>query len=251
MQGAEVARLVRNMSEVKQVMCRDVTEEPFIPIQTAAKAYHWLGVLGDQPPSPWTGNWHTLGGINIPTGDGHWQRNGKQVYLKSTTGKLLIERNSASADVGNNAPVQYRVIVFKAKRSTSAAGTTCDPGTSLLVKSNAGWIGSKSSGVHGADLMLLPVNTQKFTVVKDTKFILGSPAGLIDTGAYPESRYPSSKTIPLALQHNRKVEYSGLDLPDDYAWDYGIAIYASAVGKDHKAANTEISMRAATYFLDN
>lgn len=237
------------MAERKLSAFTDQNEALPVPIAVGAQAYKYTVVLGNNSPSTWSG-FSPLGGFDFPQGTGNNDRDGRYMWLDKSTINFSVHMNP---DARLSAPVQFRMIVFRARRVTTPTGVSYDPNLRLLLKPNGDGFGAGTSGINFNDLYLQPTNKRDWVIIRDQKFTL-SPYlqdGTTATAAW-QGRYPNFKTMRLVLPHKIKSSFSATtDEPDDYDYHYGIAIYAGRVGRDQNATGWEVNLRGTTSALDN
>lgn len=240
-----LSKKASQMSETKLIACTQFEEKAPKAIQTGAIAYYSSYIMTNVPPG-WDGNFNNLGGIATAQGTGGNNRVGDYIYLKKSHVNFQIDINETS---GFTAPIEFRMIVAKARTGVLPVGYTYTPSTTLFLNTVGFPIGHATSGVTGTDLMLQPVNKRDWTVFKDMKFTLSSP----DTaGGGMNYFYPSRKNVLLNLPYYGKCRVNtSTGLPEDLDTHYIIMIYGSSVGKDRSAADWEVSTRGTTSFTDN
>lgn len=235
------------MAERKLSALTSLDEAQPVPIAAAAQAYKYTMVLGNSSPSTWSG-FNAVGGFNFPQGTGNNERDGRYMWLDKTTMNMSIHMNP---DERLSAPVQFRVIVFRARRVTTPTGVSYDPNLRLFLKPNGDGFGAGTSGIRFSDLYLQPTNKRDWIIVKDMKFTL-SPFlgdGTTATAAW-QGKYPNQRTMRVNLNHAIKSSF-GTNEPDDFDYHYGVAIYAGRVGRDQIATGWEVNLRGTTSALDN
>lgn len=213
-------------------------------IQTGAKAY-WKGfVVGTRPPS-WASGPTDLGGIACQKGVDANQRIGNYIYLNHTLINLNIDMK-LNSDVAP--PQEFRVIVFRQRREAMPAGINPDPSQTLFKKEDGSDVGHGTGGINGTDLMLQPLNKEKWIIVRDTKFTLQKP----DHGdhSFGNGGYKNMKNFRFNLGYKKKAHYESANLPTNVPYHYGVFIYARSLDKDHNASNWETNLRGTTCYND-
>jgi len=239
-----ISSAMSRLAETKLLSVASINEVAPKAIQLGAIAYYSSFIMCDIPPG-WDGNFNNLGGIQNSQGLGGNNRIGDYIYLKKTHLALQIDVNETSNYTG---PMEYRMIVAKAKTGVLPVGYTYTPSTTLFLNNVGQPIGHGSPGVNGSDLMLQPINRRDWVVHSDRKFTLSSP----DTGGGGMNYfYPSRKTCYLDLPYYAKTRInSSTNLPEDLDTHYIVMLYASCIGKDRSASDWEVSVRGTTSISD-
>lgn len=251
----KLAKALGDFMETKHFPMAPVNGDAPNAIQLLANAYSKKYVLGNGIPSVFghPASWQALDGMAIGQGDGKNQRVGDSVYLKDTKGTVTIDAGVAAA-AGDDRPIEFRMIIYRARQRGVMLGSASDPDRSLFMDSSNNVTGDYVSGIDGIDLMNFPVNKDWWTVFADKKFTLGTdPDAFTDPASIKpgNTKYPSTVTIPFNIQHQRKVTYlQGTVNPSDYDGRYMIAIYASSVGRTTPASNWVAHVRGTTEFID-
>lgn len=254
--NAALAKMLGDFMETKDYPCLPIDNLGAVPIQVLAKPTTLKFVMGNAVPGTYSSPaWTAMHGFDISQGTTKNQRVGDSVYLKKTHGTLTIDMpNNLHAGVDGR-PYEFRTIVFRARQRGKPTGIGYDPDITLFKDVSGNDIGDYSAGIKGIDLLNLPINKSNWTVFMDKKFTLG-PDGALDTTVAPgvyngASPYPSTVTIPLNFNHERKVEWIDGDVePSDYDFVYNVAIYASAVGRQAVATGWTANLRMGTQFMD-
>jgi hypothetical protein len=230
-----VARTIRGMAETKIIPFRQndfsqPTEGPtgigMIKYITGATA---LPVQYD--------GYTAVQGFQAPQGDGKNNRDGQFIFLKHSTVALTVQMDSLIPAGVNPSAVRFRVIVFKNKRAMDPAGATMSPNTSLFLQNNGNNMGDATTGVgamNNMDMMLQPLNTNNFTILKDTQFTLQHSVDNLTQTAQTtptpiaQTKYPSCKVMRLRFNHNTKarIPLNATDEPVDYNYRFAVAVYA-------------------------
>lgn len=240
-----VSAIMNKMSETKLLQTQPFNESTPTAIQTAAIAYYWSGVM-QSIPSGWDTSLHNLAGIVTTQGLGGFNRIGDYVYYKKTHLALQVDVNETS---DFTAPVEFRFIIAKARQANTPAGVTDTPQTSLFLSNLGAPTGHAVSGVNGADLMLQPLNKRDWVIHRDQKFTLTTPT---TGGGGMNFYYKSRKNLFVDLKYFAKTRvHPTTNQPEDLDAHYLVYLYASAIGKDRKADNWEVSVRGTTSFTDN
>jgi len=241
---ARVARRPTSAVETKYLALNPVNEAAPSAIQTGAKAY-WKGFVIGSRPGSWTPGPSDLGGIACAKGVDSNQRVGNYIYLKHSLLNLNIDMK-LNSDVAP--PIEFRVIVFRQRREAMPAGINPDPSTTLFLSEAGVGFGHLVGGVNGTDLMLQPLNKEKWIIVRDQKFTLQKP----DHGdhSFGNGGYKNMKNFRLNLGYNRKAHYETANVPSNVPYHYGVFIYARSLDKDHNASNWEVNTRGTTTFND-
>lgn len=228
-----VARSIRGMAETKIIPLRqnDFTQ----PEQTnSAPGVSYVKYITGSTPIGAFNGYSPISGFTAPQGDGKNNRDGQFIWLKHTTAALSIQMDHAQAAGGRASAVKFRVIVFKAKRALNPVGQTTSPDSNLFLQNNGNNQGDSSTGVNAMnvmDMMLQPLNTNSFYIMKDTQFTLQHPVELdlsAQGNGIAQSKFPSNKVMRLRLPHQTKarIPLGGTDEPIDYDYRFAVAIYA-------------------------
>lgn len=250
-----VSKVLNAITENKIVAVNNVNEGAPGAIQLGAKAFEKTFVL-NTVPTGWSGSTTALGGIQILQGTTSNQRVGNYVYLKKTHITMEIEAQPVASDA-QPVPKQFRVIVFKQRRSVMPTGRTVYPQNTLFLDTAGDHFGHATAGKNGSDLMLQPLNKRDWVIYKDAKFTLTNPqlyneAGTAASWNWTNQKYGSYKKMTFNLPHFKKTHYnSDTNVPDDLDTHYGIIIYAKALGKDYNADDWEVNLRGSTTYSDN
>ncbi len=235
--------LANAISETKLLTLLRKNELVPSPIQTGALA-HMLNFTLGGIPAAWSG-FTDLEGMSFPTGTGSNQRVGSYIYLKKSHLNLEIDMKNPGP---SKTPVEFRVIVYKARRLAYPAGQTRDPATSLFLNEEGGDFGHATSGVNGTDLMIQPLNKRIYTIKSDTKFVLSPPWNTVGYSGH----YPVLKRMSIDLPFYTKVHFHPTTLqPTDVDYHWAISIYARSVDKDSSANDWEVNTRGNTQYMDN
>lgn len=225
-----------------------INEQNPSPIQLGALAQQISLVLGDIP-SQWSG-FTNLDGIAISQGTQAGQYIGDYAYFCKSTVSLEIDMKKPDTTGTAYPPLEFRVIVGKARRSVYPSGITKDSAKTLFLDEEGNEFGAGSSGKNGTDLMRLPLNKRAYTILKDNKFCL-SPLLDASTATGYTGRYPPMKRMLISLPHYKKVHMnSTTSKPDDYDYHWFIIIYARSLNKDESAGQWELNLRGTTSWKD-
>jgi len=249
-----LARTLNAISENKIMPINDVNEATPSAIQLGAIAYEKMFVM-NAVPAGWPGTTTSLGGIQIAQGVDNGQRVGNYVYLKKTHLTLEVEAQPADP-TQNQVPKQFRVIVFKQRRSVMPTGRTVYPQQTLFLDGSGQHFGHATPGKNGSDLMLQPLNKRDWVIYKDSKFTLTNPVQYNELGGtnawnWSQTKYGSYKKMIINLPYFKKTHYSAANVPDDVDTHFGIVIYSKSLGKDYAADDWEVNIRGSTTYSDN
>lgn len=212
-----------------------------------SQTYYSAYVLGSGPPTAWSGTWLALDGMAWAQGNGNNQRQGRFMFLDKTTLSLSIQMNNSLVV---KSPIQFRMVVFRARRATTPTGIVIDPATALFLDSDGSNFGPLSSGKSFTDINLQPLNYKDFQICLDKRFTLSShPRASSAEDLSFNMRYPVFKNFRLTMNHKCKTTFSSQE-PIDYDYKYGIIIMSGSVGRDELADNWEVNIRGATTALD-
>lgn len=251
--NSKVASTLAQFSEKKYSPFADVTEQTSSQTSAGSITTRWLGFcMGTTIPATWiapVGTWEPLEGFTYTQGINNNSRDGRFMFLNSSTINCEIDMNSQTR---NTPPEQFRFIVFKARRATTPTGVSYNPTTSLFLKPNGDTWGHDTM-TSGADLMLQPLNKRDWIIVRDMKFTLQAPMGpSTESSSFQGTVYPSFKRISMNLNHKIKSAFQDTtDEPTDFDYRYGLVIYSTMVGKDAPAGSWEFNLRGTTTAFDN
>ena len=250
-----VSKVLNAITENKILPLTDVNEGAPTPIQLGALAYEKTFVI-NTVPTGWPGSTTALGGIYMIQGTANGQRIGNYVYLKKSHVTIEVEAQPSAPTV-NQVPKQFRVIVFKQRRSVMPTGRTVYPQNTLFLDSAGQSFGHATGGKNGSDLMLQPLNKRDWVIYKDSKFTLTNPVqynedGIAAAWNWTNTKYGSYKKMVVNLPYFKKTHYnSGTNVPDDVDTHFGIVIYSKSLGKDYAADDWEVNVRGSTTYSDN
>lgn len=214
-------------------------------IQTGAKAFFTGFVVGTVPSSWSSTGVSNLGGIVCAKGTDANQRVGNYIYLNHTLLNLNIDTKLNATDAP---PMEFRVIVFRQRRQAMPAGLNPDPANTLFKNEAGESQGHLTSGINGTDLMLQPLNKEKWIIVRDQKFTLQKPSKAGE--AMGNAPYKNFKNFRLNLGYKKKAHYESANLPTNVPFHYGVFIYARSVDKGVNANNWEVNLRGTTCYND-
>ncbi len=227
-----VARTIRGMAETKIIALRqqDWTQPAATPTAPGVSTVKFI--TGSGAVAGYTG-YSPVSGFAAPQGDGKNNRDGQFIWLKHTTAALTVQMDHLENVVSQRpSATKFRVIVFKAKRALNPLGQTTSPDTNLFLQNNGNNQGDSSTAVNAMnvmDMMLQPINTNSFYVLKDTQFTLQHTTdNSAANSAAIQTNFPSNKTIRLRLPHNAKarIPLNSTDEPIDYDYRFAVAVYA-------------------------
>lgn len=248
--NTKAVNLIKGITEKKLSALTELDEQPAVPVQVGALAYKYNIVLGSQAPSSWTGGYTPVSGFTFPQSLGSQGRDGRYMYLDKTTINMSIHMNARER---LTAPTQFRMLIFRARRSTTPTGVSYDPNDKLFLDSAGSAFGPGTPGFNFNDGYLQPTNKRDWIIVLDKKFTL-SPFladGTGNTAAW-QGMYPNFKTMRIILNHKKKTAFqSSTNEPQDYDYHYGMLIIAGTVGRDQVADGWEVNLRGTTSAIDN
>lgn len=252
----QVAKAVSNamnkVSENKIVSCTLVNEAGPAAIFTGSNVYTKAFTVGNVPTS-WAGTTGLtpVGGMTMPLGDTHSERNGKYIYLQKTHITIKLDMDSVT---NFQFPCDFRVICFKSRRANNPVGVSNRYDQTLFLDTAGNRFGhNTSASILGTDLMLQPLNKKDWSIRSDKKFTLTNPAvsGSDNTMGYA-GKYPVNKTMVFDLPYYSKTEINPVsNAPSDLDTNYVIVCYASMNAQDDFASKWEMSLRGSTIFKDN
>lgn len=237
------------LAEVKLIPTNVYNELGPGPIAVGAWAYY-VGFVLQSLPTGWDGSLNNLSGIDVAQGLTGSTRIGNYVYYKKTHLSLQVDMNAL---VYSAPPIEFRFVVLKSRQSVMPAGSTDQPQLTMYLNTVGAQQGYQTPGFNGMDLMQQPLNRRDWVIFRDQKFTLSSPMMTDSDGGNVgySGKYPCRKNLHVNLNHWKKTRLSAANLPTDYDAHYLIYIFASAIGKDHTAANWEVSTRGTTSFTDS
>ncbi len=246
-----VQRMLRPIVETKLIALEKKNEIQPVAIQTGINVQATFIAFTLGQTSAFPGD-TTVGGIQTTEGLGSSNRIGAYLNYKKTTASIRIEMN-----VGKNAPpIQMRMIMFKARRSSNPVGISPNWSTSGFLDNDGSATGHAQDGIKGLDLMQLVTNKRSWVIYKDTKFILQPYNDFPGAGTTTNiiySHYPAAKDVLLTMPHYGKAHFanSGSLSPDDLDTRYSVVIYGHSLGRSGIVADSyEASIRGTTSFTD-
>lgn len=213
------------------------------------KAY----VLTDVPAA-WTSGLVNLSGMNPAPGITANQHVGSYVYFKRTAIQMEIATLFTS---NSKPPLQFRVIVAKARMNRVPAGSTDAPGATLFLDNIGNAQGIATTGSNAMTSFEFHnnlINKRDWVVYRDNKFTLSHPLRTDSDGGFTgySGKYPIKKNFRFNLNHYKKSRIGAGNLPQDYDGHYIIMIYASNATADNTTPDDwRITMRGTTSYTDN
>lgn len=250
-----MSKALTMVGENKIIGLTQINEAAPSTIQPLAIAYQKMFVV-NSIPTGWPASATSLGGVSLTQGTSAHQRVGNYVYLKKTHITMEVEAQPVSSDAVP-VPKQYRVIVFKQRRSNMPTGRTVYPQNTLFLDEQGDAFGHATSGKNGSDLMLQPLNKRDWVIYKDIKFSLTNPQLYNENGSaaawnWTNQKYGSYKKMVFNLPHYAKANYDNTtNVPEDLDTFYGVVVYAKSLGKDYAADDWEVNLRGSTIYSDN
>ncbi len=246
-----VSSAMNKVSENKIVSCTKVDEVGPAAIQTGSNVFTQAFTVGNTPTA-WaaTAGLVPIGGMTMPLGDTHSDRNGKYIYLQKTHITMKIDMDSTT---NFQFPCDFRVICFKSRRANNPVGLTNRYDTTLFLDTNGNEFGHATTGIVGTDIMLQPINKKDWVVRSDKRFTLSNPAisGSTNLMGY-SGKYAVNKTMTYDLPYYAKTEIGAITAaPVDLDTNYVIVCYATMNAQDDFASKWEVSLRGSTTFKDN
>lgn len=242
-----IANQLSLFSETKYKIMNGINEQLPVPIQSGALAHMAKFVVGGGPTG-WT-DLTDLGGMSFTQGSATSNRIGDYIYLKKS--HLNIEIDTKISSDSNNHPTEFRMIVAKARRNASPAGTNRTPQSTLFLDEIANDFGDGTGGKNGTDLMVQPLNKRHWMILKDYKFKMSNPLDPTATTNSYTGMYPTMKRFSVNLPHYIKAHFDDSNQPTNYDFHYLVIIYARSQDKDTKADNWEVNIRGNTQYVDN
>lgn len=276
----KISNAMSRMSETKLLVCTKINRNapnglpsPVISTGTPAVAEvtAWRGVLGSIP-SNWDGGLNDLAGIFTTEGTGEHAHIGKYIYLKKTTYSFQLDMTFGDAA---RPPIQFRLIVAKARQAVTPAGTTEYPQDTLFLDSGGPAVGHATTVPNPAggtmpsmgpfECMNQPLNKRDWMILRDQRFTLSQPYRqnyttvsdpkgdyVVPTAVGYSGKYPCRKNFVLNLPHNAKTRLSKDGHPQNYDCRYLIYLYATSVGTAGiEPTGWTVSARGTTSFTDN
>lgn len=246
-----VSKVIDRVSESKIVPLTEVKEGVGVPTKIGSQGYLYQTVLGDVPSAWNTGYWNSLGNLNVPTGVGHAQRIGNQIFLKKTTMSLAVDCDARSDPI----PMEFRTIIAKPRRSRNPSGQTFDPYTNLFINGNGTAIGPGTTGMTNPQLFNSMINLREFVVYSDTNDTMMGPAQAnhqlttVSTNFGPSLKGHFRKRF--SLPHNIKAHFNQAGRIDNYDSSYFLVILARALGQDTAAGRWNMWIQGTTSYNDS
>lgn len=242
-----VSRMLKNYGESIYSAMTPVDEiAPTNQIGTTTAFYQgW--VLGSSIPTGWTG-FSALGGMAVAQGTSTNQRVGQWAYLTKATATLSLDVKPNTL-TNDTEPIEFRVILFKAKAGSRQFGTTYTPDATLMYNTSGQEFGPQSTGITATDVMLQPLNTRRWSIYKHHKFILSPPgeAGAANTSYY----YPSRKILKLTMPFYKKIRFNVANEPQDVDTHYAIMIFSTPIAKFSAGNRYEANIRGTVIYRDS
>lgn len=236
---------LNTLGETKLRPCDNLSEVAPVQIQAAAQAYFFACNIG--PTALFTGS-NPINGIQTSQGVAYNERIGNYLYFKKTHLTMRIEMTTGTS----NPPIQFRLIMFKIRRSVSPSGLTASWASDGFLSTDGFPFGHASSGITGLDLVMQPLNKRDWVIYKDTKFILQNYNDVNLPPSTIYNHYPASKEYQFNMPYYKKtyIPPSGLS-PSDLNFSYGVVLYAHTLARDNFPANGfEVTTRGTTSFCD-
>ena len=160
-------------------------------------------------------------------------------------------------------PVQFRMILMKARQAVTPSGATEYPQNTMFLSSGGEAVGFTTTGalaMNSFEVMNQPLNKRDWVILKDRKFTLTHPLlQQFDADGKPASsagysgKYPSRKTFTLNYPHYAKTRLSTTGHPQNYDARYCVYIFAQSIGNQglYPPDRWAVSMRGTTSFTDN
>jgi len=209
--------------------------------------YYQGFTLGDTTPTGWTG-FNALGGCALAQGTGAQQRVGSYAYLKKGTLTMSIDMKPNTTS-NSGEPCEFRVIMFKARPSARQFGQTYTPDNTLFLNTSGNEIGTATSGVKGADMMLQPLNARRWNILRQQKFIL-SNANATSVLGPSQSYYPSRKILRFNMPFWKKVKFNSSNEPQDVDIHYAVLVICTPIAKFSPGNRWEMNTRGTCTFND-
>ena len=228
---------------------------------SAQPGFYWGGLLGVRPSS-WDANIRQLNGTSLPEGFGGAQRVGDYVFLKKT--HLTFQIDMAATNNPGHTPIQFRLLVIKAREAVTPAGLTFTPDHTLFLQNTGqsnGYLSVASDEVQPMNefqIQNMPINKRNWVVFRDQRFIMSPPQQADTTGnLFYTPKYPIRKTFTLNLRHLKKTKYqdiagSNVNQPINYDPKYVVLIFAQPMGNTSNLASAwTVHMTGTTSYTDS
>lgn len=204
---------------------------------------------------------YPLGGLGMLRGDSNTTIDGDFAYMQSSRVMLEISVDpaEANADIVNDTvtPLEFRLIQVRAKRDQ--AGVTPSLTNELFVDLTNDKEGLNMAGSVKEIMNDFPVNSARFTKVKDFRFKLTQPvqpgyAGVTNSNSSPLPPYPNRKQLTLwCHKPSKKIRFSKTDdgafnyyEPVNYDFvEYIIILCSRCTYNDRDMSNTQESWTVA------
>lgn len=215
---------------------------------------YWKGYCLTDVPTAWTSGLFNLSGMNPAQGVTGNTRIGDYVYFRRTAVQMEIATEFTNS---GKPPLQFRVVVVKARQAHVPAGTTDAPGSTLFLDNIGNAQGITTSGsptMTSFEFQNNLINKRDWIVYRDQKFTLSHPARSDSDGGFIgySGKYPIKKNFRFNLNHFKKTRIGVSNLPSDYDGHYVIMIFASnATSEPGTPDQWKITMRGTTSYTDN
>lgn len=240
----QIGSMLSKFSETKIIACKNQDQITPVAIQTGAQAYFTAFNIGLNPTDS---NFNPIGGIQITQGVDADNRVGDYVYLRKTHITLKVEMINANTVT----PTQFRIIVFKGRRSNNPYFTSPSAQSTLFLQPDGLKAGHITSGLTGLDLMMLPLNKRDWVIKFDKRFTMQNYNQLSQSTAI-YNHYPCFKDFKMNLPYYAKTKYGGSNnLPIDLDYRWNIIIYSHNVSRETSSEDFECTLRGTTTYQDN
>lgn len=254
--GKTMAAVLNAVAENKVLAITSRDEDAPAHTHSGSSAFYAAYVLPETKPAAWSAGFVPLTAVTIPQGDTASTRTGREVYLKKTHMNMFIQMSMSTVA---KPPIQFRVIVFKAKRAVNPNGITTDPSVSLFLGTNGGDIGPNTSGMKPIDQMMSMTNKNEYFIKSDRKFTLSHPLRTDSDGgnAGYSGKYPTMKKLMVNFPYYKKTRFfpasasTNANQPEDLDAYWGV--YILAVNTSDTSQNADawtVSIRGTTSFSD-
>lgn len=245
-----LSKAIANLAETKLIPLTPTNEVPPINTHTGSLTTY-KGFVLDAKPASWDANLIELGGIQTALGvSGTGERVGNYIYFKKSHLSIQLDMNFIDS---SRPPVEFRMVVCKARQAVMPAGFTDTPQGTLFLNNAGAPVGYQTSGLTGMDLMNQPLNKRDWVVYKDRRFTCSHPLRTDSDGGHAgySGKYPSRRTFHVNLPFWKKTRIStSTNKPEDLDTHFLVYFFASAIGKDMGADLWEVSTRGTTSFND-
>lgn len=192
----------------------------------------------------------------IPQGTQHNQRVGDYIYGKNIKLNLQVVMNDNSLLSSGKQPIQFKVTLFKNRRSHAPYATVKDPKNSLYINQSGDEVGL-ASPMNLNDQYSARTNKRNFIIYK-TAFFKLSPShnqGAVTAGGeiyQTGKQYPQIKNLSMSCPIWKKLHYGlASNLLDNYDDHFKLQVVAmpTQTGQD-RCDYFKCNLRASLFYND-